>query len=632
MATLTFDQKKNVILKNPNKDLVTKAQADRIKLMMHLHGVNLKDAMKREDYFENADIYKTRTEAPTSNKDLFSRILNQEEMVFSARGGSVHFGLQEKDENKMLALLTNVRYGISLRDWVKNFALSAYRADPMGLIFMETDELFTSTNPQDPDSDYQVTTPKCYPTYKSSKGVFDYNPNGRSLEYVCFRLTRKDLTTFGVVDEDWVQLPEVGKQPSMSEETPYYRFVDDAEDVILKQVDMNVILAPKMKQQNPMPHNWKTVPALLASDLIHFEHPGCFASPVHYLVELADTFLYDRSIRDLQKKYHGFAKAIEPMLKCPSCNGTGQAKGSACPDCTPAGQNKGTGFKLKTKISDVAKFPLEILEKTSFDFRKIFGYVAPEIATWTKQDESVMSQEDLMYYTYWGTRRDMPAQGPSKGQNLEETATKTLANLQPKYARLNATADWAEKTETAIADFIGVFWFSEKFKGSQIAYGRDYILETAQDLIDAYYDARDNGASDVLLDEMYARYLRCTFQNQPNELAKYMKLLAVEPFPHLTKDDIKTLSPVPEDFYSELYFREFVLTLTDSEIISTEVPALQAQLKAFVVAKAIPPPILPGQTMGPDGKPLPPVQAEAQGAAAGAQHGKGEVQEAVDQA
>lgn len=602
MGTYNLKQIESIILNNPNKELVVKGQKICKKLQMHLYGKNLKDSMKREDYFENVDIYKARTESPTSNRDVFARILQQEDMIFSARGGSTSFqGINPEGEQTMNRLLANVRYSLSLRNWIKNFALPAYRSDPMGLIFMEVEQLLQLDGAP-------INTPKCYPTYKSIQSVWDYLPNGRQLEYICFQLSIKELPSFGIIDNEAVATQDNKDKPPSEKMSPYYRFVDDSQDVIVKKENDTIVVATNMKAQNPIPNPWDRVPAVIASDLIQFDDPSCFSSPISFIVELADTFLYDRSIRDLQKKYHGFAKAIEPLLSCPTCDGTGLAKGSACPDCTPNGQDRGTGYKLKTKISDVAKFPLEILEKGSFDFKKIFGYVAPDIQTWDKQDSNLVSIESLMYRTYWGTEdanKSAGAKASSSGggggvsaDNTQETATKTLVNLQPKYARLNATADWAERMENIIADMIGQFWFGDSFKESQITYGRNWILETAVDLWQQYSDMRKSGAPDFLLDESLERYLRALYQNAPNTLAKYLKLLKVEPFPHV---DVKNclppdatpvngsiVIPTQDDYLMKIYFGEWYSTLQDMYIIKTDIVKLKADLLAYVEAKELP--------------------------------------------
>ena len=640
MGKYSISEIKAIILTNPNKDLVHKGQQAAAKLTMHLYGKGLKDSMKREDYFENADVYKARSEKPVSNRDIFARLLQQEDMVFTARGGSSRFGLSDAQEKQMNALLSNVRYNLSLRNWIKNFALPAYRTDPMGLIFMEVEQMLEI------GANGAITTPKCYPTYKSSQSIFDYQTNGRDLEYVCFTLTIKEVLALGITDKDF-EVSQDNQNKTQSEKiTNYFRFVDDEKDIIVKKQDTTVIIATNVKK-NPIPNPWGKTPAYIVSDLMQFDDPQCFTSPVGFVIELADCFLYDRSIRDLQKKYHGFAKAIEPLLKCPTCEGTGLAKGAACPDCTPIGQDKGIGYKLKTKVSDVAKFPLEILENANFDFRKIFGYVAPDIATWNKQDASLEDLERIIYRTYWGTEMESKTSGAKMSSsggsvstdNTQETATKTLSNLQPKYARLNVTADWAERLENLIADFIGQYWLGESFKEAQITYGRNWILETPNDLIQQYYDMRKNGAPDFMLDEALERYLRCLYQNNPTQLAKYMKLLEVEPFPHVdaknclppgaTPTNGMMVIPSDDDYLAKIYFGEWYNTLQDMYIIKTKPDQLKKDLAAYVEAKEIeePEPVVP-PTGGPNNDAL--KQLQDQLAAAKTTQEKQAIQSKID--
>lgn len=587
MATFTFEQITEIIVKNPHEKLIADARKANKLFMLHTHGLGMKEAIKQEDYFENADIYKTRQELAVSNKDLLCRTLEEEEQVFTARGGSAHFNLSESEEEEMYDLMDNVVMGINLREWVHIFALQAYRNDPMGIIFMEVESLYETDG-------VEIPMPKCYPTYKSIQGIYDYQPNGRNLEYVCFQLTIQQLADYGINDPDYVLTNDNTRVTPPVKPTPYFRFVDDAQDVIVKKIDeKRIIIAANTKQQNPIKNHWGKVPGFIASNLFKFDKPNCFASPLGYIIELCQSFLTDRSMRDLQKKYHGFAKAVEPLLKCPTCAGTGEAKGNACPDCTPPGHNVGLGYKLRTKISEVSKFPMDILEAVPrFDFRNIFGYVTPDIESWKQQDATLDQLEQLIYYTYWGVGKATQVQGAqAPGKTGDKTAFEVGSNLKPKYSRLNNTANWAEVTENLIVDFIGQFWFDSSYKtGTKpISYGRNYILETPQDLWKSYSDMRVAGAPDFLLDEALERYLNCLYQSSPVELAKYIKLTHVEPFPHILPADAKAIIPKEEDYWAKVYFGEWYDTLADIYIIDTPIEKLRTDLATYVKGKDIPP-------------------------------------------
>ncbi len=576
MGKYSLEDIKTIILTNPNKKVVEEGKEWKKRLTRHVHGVGKKDSVVRDEYFENQSIYNTRKENAVSNRDLFSRLLHDEEMVFTARGGSSRFGLEKDNEQKMNMLLEDIRFGQPLRKWIKNFALNAYRTDPMGLIFMEVE----STNPSDP------RPPRCYPTYKSIDSVYDYCNKGRQLEYVCFQLTVAEAKSYGVNDPAIQAGTEDGKPTPSDKFTNYFRFVDDEKDIIVKRDNGTVLIAANVKH-NPVKNQWDRVPAFIVSDLIQFDNPRCFASPLQFVVELADCFFYDRSIRDLQKKYHGFAKAVEPLLQCPTCEGEGLLKGSACPSCTLSGQDKGSGYKLQTKVSDKAMFPLSILETGSFDFKRIFGYVTPDIESWNKQDLSLEKGEELIYFTYWGVQKDTSkVSGPNgkvANDGSQETATKTLKNLQPKYARLNATADWAEKTEKMIVDFIGEFWFDTAYRGASINYSRNYILELPEDILNDFYEARKNGLPQTIIRSLMDKYISSLDNSNPLEAEKKRKMVSVEPFPYSSISEVENSKVIPvQKKLEKWFFSEWESAIKPVYAITKDIESLRTELSEYV--------------------------------------------------
>jgi hypothetical protein len=558
----TDEQIANIIKSNPQKLLVADAKDQSEKLMMLIHGHRLK--VTQDPYFENPDVYKSRSKKPVSNQDLFGRLFQREQMVFSAQGGTSYYtGLSQAQTAQLNAALNSVKYSFSLRKWIQSFALPAFRCDPMGVIFIELD-----------------STGNAYPTYKSISSIYDYLPNGRQLEYICFKLTKADCDTFGIVDD------LIKDQPATFV-TNYYRFVDDAQDVIYKYDNGNIQLATlKPGVSNPVVDAWKKTPGFIVSNIISFENVNKFLSPVSTVMELAECYMNDRSIRDLQKKYHGFLKAIEPLLQCGICEGSGFLSGAACPECTPAGSDKGTGYKLRTKVADVARFPIKSGVGENFDFNKYFGYVKLPIDVWQQQDRSLNDIEKLIRDVYWGTDSMKSTTGPQTGDTaIEETATKTLANLQPIYARLNIIADWAENTENLIANFIGKFMFKGSFKTASITYGRYYILETPFELMEEYLQMKEKGASQSALFAALKRFLHSMYATNPEQLAVELKLINVEPFVHSTVAQVQANDPAKIDYIAKLYFGEWRQLQSFDYLLATTEQALRDSLIAFAKVK-----------------------------------------------
>jgi len=560
----TNDQILDIIKTNPAKKRLDKARAMSKKLLLHLHGIGMEEAIEHCDYFENPEIYKVRKKYAVSNKDLYSRLLQSEDMVYTATGGSSIYNLSEEKEKVFSALLNNVSYELSLRKWMKLFALEAFRSDPMGVILMEIGK-----------KQGDGVKPKAYPTYKSSFTIFNYDTTGRRLEHICFQLTVSEAIEFGVTDPDFKEL-------AGDKKTLYFRFIDDAKDAIYKYDNDMIVEIGKS-----IPNYWKKTPGFIVSNRMVFNDPKCFVSPLDNTIELADSFLNDRSIRDIQKRLHGFAKAVEPIIDCPTCDGEKFVNGMECKTCGGAGYNK------HTKVSDVARFPLALME-TSFDFKRIFGYVTPDVEGWEKQDSSLVNLESLIEQTYWGTVTPKQTAGPSKGGSLEETATKTLTDLQPKYARLNEQADWGERTEAMVADYIGKYEYTE-FTKSDIAYGRYYVLETPSDLWSLYQDMRSKGAPEATLYETIEKYYHSLYKNSPIERAVRIKLLYVEPFPHMGVAEVKAIATDPLDVNCKLYFGEWYSTMANIAIIRTSSDKLREALRVYVQGKNLPAPPEPAK-------------------------------------
>lgn len=569
MAKIDFDQLSFIIKNNPNKTLIHKAREYSEKLSLHVLGTGISDALKRNDYFENEDVFTVRNKNATSNKDLFERILNREQMVFTAKGGSSHYtGINEKQIQTLNAKLDKVRFNMSIRKWINEFALQAYRTDPMGVFFVEVDALNNS-----------------YPTYKSSDCIFDYLPTGRKLEYVCFRLKAseaKQLLSDSGLD---TTAPELNVTPDKYT-TTYFRFIDDQFDRIVKYNGTEVLILDEIKI------NFDELPGIRASDIIDFTCPANLLSPLDKTIELAGTFLEDRSIRDLSKKFSGFPKAFEPILSCTTCKGSGFVSGKSCPECTPMGADKGTGIKLRTKVADVARFPLPKEGQAGGiqDPSKFFGYSTPDIATWDKQDTSLNDIEGAMNDTYWGTADKQSTTGPTLGAKhaFQETATKTLNDLKPVYTRLNKTADWAETTENALSAYIGKQMF-KSFKDSSRTYGRYYILETPDELMEQYLDMKTKGAPQTQLFDILRRYNHALYQDDPIQLTIKVKLIDVEPFVHKTIEQVQVSNPSRLAYFMKLYYSEWLCTVDDTYLLVTKKEQLIKDLEAFAIIQMVAP-------------------------------------------
>ena len=565
----SFAQITDIILNNPNKILISNAQKEAKVLMLHGLGIEVKESQKQLTYFENTDLYSQRKNGMISNADLFARILHKEDIVFHSTGGSFSYnGLSTQQTEDLNSKLNNISLGMSLRKWIKCKALQARRYDPMGIIFMECDS----------------NLKKIYPTYKTILSIYDYLPNGRNLEYVCFNLSKSDCKTLQIDDKEMYN--------SSSQDTFYYRFVDGVNDWIVKKLvvgNKNTIIQANDFNGVSLsePHFFSSCPAFLASDEISFENDLRFISPLHNMMELAFAYLQNRSIRDLCRIVSGYPKAVEPAVKCGTCGGDKYVDSLPCPDCTPAGSNKPSGVKINSKPADKLIFPVEAMDK-GFDFHKILGWAERNVDNMNYMDAALIEDANLLYDIYWNTDKGKQTTfSKAKQQSTEETATKTNVDLQPIYGRLISTSNWAEQIENLIVKFIGEYYYDSSFKGSSIHYGHNFVLETPEELMAKMLEMKSKGANEADMTDIKIKYYQSRYQSDPEQLAIRLKLINVEPFSNHTIAEVQAMNVPKEDWFKKLYFDEWLTSKSDDYLFITQPEKMIADISVYVNPKLL---------------------------------------------
>lgn len=540
-----------IIKENPAKDNVIYGRDLHKRLGMCISDIDLDKFHKRSDFFETEDIFKER-KSGISNVDLFARVLQKETMVFTAKGGSSFYkGLEKQKSDKIDSYLSNLCLDMSLRQWIQSFALNAYNIDPMGVVFMEVTE----------------DGKDIYPTYKSINVIYDFKSSGQKIEHICFVLSEKQVRELGIDKE---------------KDCKYFRFVDEVSDYILMQKGEDVIFL----DDKEIKHNFGMCPAIAISDIIEIKNDQLRKSKLHEVVELAESFLVDRSIRDLSKKYHGFPKLVQPTVLCKRCGGNGfvgSEKGNVtCPDC------EGSGQKIIKKVSDTINIPLSTIDSAgSFNIKNIFTYITPDITTWNKQDDSLTKKENHIYCSYWGSENGGTTSGANLKSSLAETATKTITNLQPIYARLDYTARWSEKIETRITDFIGKFLYKDSYNGCVVSYGRDYILESTDDLYQEYLSYKAKGSPIFVLNDYLDRYLQSLYLNNNVELSIALKMIEVEPLIHYSMKEAIEIGYDLQTLNEKRYFPEWYNAISNEELIANTPEQLRAKLTEYVNKKNV---------------------------------------------
>lgn len=549
-----------VIQDRPHKSLITAAQKYTKKLLMHIKGIKLDDYIERVMAFEKQDLIAIRKKYAVSNKAMFARINRPTDKVFSAKGGSCYYNLKEGQTKKIQDYLSNLVDGYNLKQWLKIFWMPAIGYDPMGVIMMEMDE---DGNP--------------YPTYKSILDIYEYKLRGRDLEYIIFKLPQKqglrptnteggEPTPQGQGDTRLEAAVAAGQGTAVE----LYRIVDDVSDRIVKMANGVLVDVP----DESYPNYWLKVPASIISN-IYDPTLSMFISSEDTIVELADQFLREGSVKNIIMNYHGFPRAWEYQSDCPECKGMRVLNGSKCNFCN------GTGIKSRSFPEETVRIPVPKEAGDPKIAPDIAGFITPPIEGINLFKDQLEWLEDLMFETKWGTHMADDTKGGEK-----ETATGKFIDIAPVNDKLNEYSDAAEMMETFITDKIGQILIGPGYKGASISYGRRFMIETPDQIWTKLQSARKDGAPYAALMDLYYDYLEARYSANAIEMQKMMKLAKIEPLPFVKYEEFGRLMTFPDIILRQkFWFEKWYALKTDPEILLTELKVLQADFDTFCAAQ-----------------------------------------------
>jgi hypothetical protein len=299
-------------------------------------------------------------------------------------------------------------------------------------------------------------------------------------------------------------------------------------------------------------------------------------------MELANHFLLKGSIKITHEFLHGYPKYWEYADGCTDCGGTKYKDGHLCPSC------KGTGKKLLLKVSD-AKL-LEYPDKdTPIVAPDVAGYVSPDKTYYEIATNDLQLLEELMNVTLWGAQAKVQTQGMVTNQSGDtKTATEVMNDIKPQADRLNLISEMAEKRHKFILDAVVKINLSLPFyPGASVNYGRRYMIEGPDEIWLKYSDARIKGAAISVLDDLLVEYYEAKFFSDPIKLAIQTKLMKVEPFVHLTAQQVDLMQSVTaEDKAAKVYFGEWLSSINEAMVLSMSPELLRENLIAYATQKA----------------------------------------------
>lgn len=133
------------------------------------------------------------------------------------------------------------------------------------------------------------------------------------------------------------------------------------------------------------------------------------------------------------------------------------------------------------------------------------------------------------------------------GTNEEITTRDALneqqirANFESQSTVLNRIKKGFEEAQQFVDETICRLRYGDSFMSAKLNYGTEfYLLDTAQ-LRERYKTARESGASEAELDAMQNQILETEYRSDPIALQRMLLLAELEPYRHLTRNEVLEL-------------------------------------------------------------------------------------------
>lgn len=133
------------------------------------------------------------------------------------------------------------------------------------------------------------------------------------------------------------------------------------------------------------------------------------------------------------------------------------------------------------------------------------------------------------------------------GMQEEQMSTQAVnesqvrATFESQSTILNRVKKGFEAAQKFVDDTICRLRYGASFSGSVINYGTEFFIYSASELWERYKTAKESGASESELDALQNQIIETEYRTNPAKRHRLMLLSELEPYRHLTRDEMLTL-------------------------------------------------------------------------------------------
>jgi hypothetical protein len=327
-------------------------------------------------------------------------------------------------------------------------------------------------------------------------------------------------------------------------------------------------------------HGFDKVPAVLTSNIVNNVN-GWKISPIDAQIELLDKYVVSNSVLSIAEFFHNFPQQYTYVDDCPKCDGEGTVDkydirpgvtSTNCPKCDGSG-------KAETKdVTDIIK--LKIPEQGEQKIDPPSGFIFMPTEPWKLMTDAVDRTFKQIYFSQWHAIVDKDSKN--------ETATGRFLDAQPVNNRLNKYSKTIETIHSALANFLGEFYFPATFKKAIVQYGRRYLIETPDQIWEKYLKSKKDSAPISVLDLLLTQFLESEFRENEQLFIYEFKKIKLEPFVHWDVETVRKATLISEeDAKKKEYFSEWIKLKTRNEVIKTDIDKLGEEFTEFVESKTV---------------------------------------------
>jgi hypothetical protein len=520
---VSIDNIHNLIKKPHAQAALSSAEVSSDKHKLHILGEGY------ESWLKDSKITSLESDRTTAIKEkicrvttprIFKGIINQQYKIFRADGFVRNYGLQsDTKKTELKEALDTIADGKSLESYMKQVWFPSLGYDFMGVIMVEIEPL---TKEQIESEGTEIGKPVL--AHYSIESIHDIGIVNGDINYIILSWTE----THKVNDEE--------------KKFKIYRYVDSQHDNLyyidndkLKLYDLDEDINAEM------PNPFGKVPAIQISTRKKGLSSIEKTSWIEEAMKPADLYLSLSDDHTASVKLHQHPIFVSYPIKCHVCDGEGEVENAAGERISCTNTDCKEGY-LKSAKADVAQGIVVPYNKSAIgdnittpDVPAPVGYVTPDLATLEDQRTELSREEANIEKSALGV------EGLLEKTATQETATGKELDMQALLDQLNMMSWNGETVEKFITDCVGGLLFGDSYTGSVIHWGRKYFIKSEAHVLKEYKEAKEAGANDSYLMELLTELTYTRFDTNETARDRALILLAIEPYPTKTIQEVKNL-------------------------------------------------------------------------------------------